>query len=180
MGTIYFTSDLHLGHEAMIYKLHRPFETLEQMNQQLIDNINETVGQGDTLYILGDLSYRMRRDDVVACVQRIQCQQVHLLRGNHDKDFEGMELFASIGDYKELRYGPDNRRFCLFHFPIKHWAGERGGSVQLHGHIHTKGTRYNEANFQRKHWQYDVGVDANDYKPVSIDAILDLLALHNV
>ena len=37
---IYFTADLHLGHNAIIGMQDRPFETVEQMNKALIDNYN--------------------------------------------------------------------------------------------------------------------------------------------
>ena len=178
MRQIYFTSDLHLGHQQMIPKLHRPFDCIEQMNEQLIANINSTVGRNDTLYILGDFSYRISREQSVKFAQSIECREVHLINGNHDKDYSQLKVFASVRDYCEFKYGPNNRRFCLFHFPITAWAGQRGGSVQLHGHIHSKGSKYNQKNFAKQRWQYDVGVDANDYRPVSIDHILKLISEH--
>ena len=176
MKRIFFTSDLHLGHSQMLAKLDRPFESVADMNEKLIDNINETVGSYDVLYILGDISCGMGRDASAEYLRKINCKELHLLKGNHDKDYSELGIFKSIEDYRELHYGPDNRRFCLFHFPIRYWAGQRGGSVQLHGHIHSKGDKYNMRNFERKQWQYDVGVDANGYHPVCIDEILELIA----
>ena len=176
MKRIFFTSDLHLGDVHMIRKLSRPFGSVEEMNEKLVDNINSVVGPDDVLYILGDVSHRIGRESSSAMVGRINCGHMHLIKGNNDKDYTGTNLFESIEDYREFKYGSDNRRFCLFHFPIRNWAGQRGGSVQLHGHIHSKGSRYNTKNFERGQWQYDVGVDANDYRPVSIDRILELIA----
>ncbi len=179
MNRIFFTSDLHLGDAHMIGKLSRPFGSVEEMNAKLVENINSVVEPDDVLFVLGDVSHRIGRDLSASLVRGIECKHMHLLKGNNDKDYSGMGLFESIEDYRELKYGPDNRRFCLFHFPIRNWAGQRGGSVQLHGHIHSKGDKYNMRNFSRKQWQYDVGVDANDYRPVSIDRILELIAEHD-
>ncbi|MGI6221151.1 MAG: metallophosphoesterase [Coriobacteriales bacterium] len=171
---LYFTSDLHLGHEAIIEMNARPFASVEEMNAALIDNINETVSANDTLFILGDFSYRIRRDESVELAERIACRNIHLVKGNHDKDFSKFGVFKSIRDYRELRYGEEKRRFVLFHYPIASWAGMRGGSIHLHGHIHTGGDNLNKSNFANGFFRYDVGVDANGYKPVHIDRILEL------
>lgn len=47
---LYFTSDDHLNHRAVIPMGGRPFETVEEMNYALIDNINARVHKDDTLY----------------------------------------------------------------------------------------------------------------------------------
>ena len=44
---LYFTSDLHLGHASAFEFQKRPFASLEEMNDQLIQNINDTVGIKD-------------------------------------------------------------------------------------------------------------------------------------
>lgn len=49
---IYFTSDLHLGHMAIIHMKNRPFEDVEEMNRKLISNYNSVVHKKDTVYIL--------------------------------------------------------------------------------------------------------------------------------
>lgn len=171
---LFFTSDLHLGHEAIIEMTARPFASVEEMNAVLIDNINETVSANDTLFILGDFSCRIRRDESIELLERIACRSIHLVKGNHDKDFSKFGVFKSIRDYRELRYGAEKRRFVLFHYPIASWAGMRGGSIHLHGHIHSGGDILNKRNFENGFFRYDVGVDANGYRPVSIDQILEL------
>lgn len=145
------------------------------MNEGLISNINRTVSPCDTLYILGDISYKIPREESVKLVSQINCNDIRLVKGNHDKDYSGMGLFTSIEDYTEFKYGRDNRRFCLFHFPILYWAGQRGGSIHLHGHIHSKGDEYNIKNLKRGVLRYDVGVDANSYRPICIDEIISLV-----
>jgi len=46
---IYFTSDLHLGHNAVIRMCERPFENAEEMNKVLTNNTNARAHKNDTL-----------------------------------------------------------------------------------------------------------------------------------
>lgn len=174
--TIFFTSDLHFGHENIIMLAERPFSSLEDMEQALIGNINERVGRNDTLYILGDFSFGQAQRYSNKIRARIECKQVHLIRGNHDKSYDLESPFSTVGDYKELKI--EGRKFVLFHFPIQHpsWNGCQRGSIHLHGHIHSKGMEYNL--FQRNQGiaRYDVGVDANGFYPVSAEEIVEFMA----
>ena len=53
----------------------------------IIGNINETVGRDDELWILGDLSYRCTVEHTLDCLRRINCRHLHLIIGNHDRNF---------------------------------------------------------------------------------------------
>ena len=126
--------------------------------------------------------------------ERINCQHIRLIRGNHDKDWGMFEPaprvaakgkkrsasaspaagpFEAVLDYAELKPGEcHGTRMVLSHYPMLSWNGKRRGAIQLHGHIHAD-SRYNERNRERGVLRYDVGVDANGYAPVSRDAILE-------
>ena len=191
---IYFTSDLHLGHDSAIEFTHRPFSTGEEMNEALIRNVNEAVRPSDELWILGDFSFRISKETVRELRSRIQCRRVHLVYGNHDRDYSNDGIFQSVQHYKELK--TDYGKFILFHYPILEWNSAHYGSVHLHGHIHSTG-EYNAANLKSllssrfpeghspKHADmklriYDVGVDANGYYPISIEQIAALMGLERV
>lgn len=186
---IYFTSDLHLGHANAIGFTQRPFRDVAEMNAVLLQNINDTVGVKDELWILGDFACRIGREEVRALREQIRCRHVHLVRGNHDRDYGNDGIFQSVQLYKELKTGFG--RLILFHYPILEWNAAHYGSVHLHGHIHSTGD-YNAANLSRKtaapfqkegtepgigYRIYDVGVDANGYKPVSLEQIAALMRL---
>ena len=168
---LWFTSDLHLGHENILRFAHRPWATVGQMNEALIANINETVAPGDVLYILGDVSYRAGRDQAAELLKRIECRHVHLIAGNHDSDWRAVEdgPFESVEAYREVKY--HGRRLCLMHYPLMTWNGIYYGSFHLHGHIHSEGAQYNDRNRAQGYFRYDVGVDANGYRPVSFAQI---------
>ena len=188
---IYFTSDLHLGHENSIEFTGRPFSCIEEMNRTLIGNINEVVGGDDELWVLGDFSYKINKEQVRQLRKQILCRRVHLVYGNHDRDYSSDHIFQSVQHYKELK--TDYGKFILFHYPIVEWHAAHYGSVHLHGHIHSTG-EYNTENLKKKYAGrfpaghaprrpdlnlriYDVGVDANHYYPVSLEQIAALMDL---
>lgn len=170
---IYFTSDQHLGHKNIIRLQNRPFKSLDEMNNVLINNINETVGVDDELYILGDFSF-YDRDLAIAARQRLICPKIYFIYGNHDKSFENMNKndfpWEWAKDY--YRFYAENRHFVLFHYPIVSWHGRYRDAIHLHGHCHHY-KKYNLENRKNETLRYDVGVDANDFKPVSMKQILN-------
>ncbi len=166
---IYFTSDLHLGHNSILkFSNDRNFSSVDEMNKALIDNINCFVKKNDTLYLLGDIAYRIPKNEAEELISRINGKKI-FIRGNHDDKYDP-SLFEGIYDY--LEYKQDHIRFCMMHYPLRSWHGMRHGSIQLHGHIHAS-KQYNLDNREKGIYQYDVGVDANDYYPVNINQIID-------
>ena len=89
---IYFTSDTHFGHANVIRFAGRPWQTIEQMDAALAASINARVGMRDELWILGDFSYRLGRDKALAIRQSITCRRIHLVPGNHDRNWAVPEL----------------------------------------------------------------------------------------
>lgn len=177
---IYFTSDTHFLHANVLgfmEERHNRWETIEEMNDALIANINEVVGVKDELYHLGDFSFRGTREEAIALRSRIRCKRVHLIHGNHDKDWSRPEVegtFIVEPMIKVLKV--DGKKLALSHFPMMDWPGMSHGSYHLHGHIHTVGDAYNQLNKSQNIPRYDVGVDANDFRPVSLETIFDFFA----
>ena len=64
----YYISDLHLFHEASIGFDGRPFRNLEEMHAEIVRKWNSKVTNGDTVYILGDVSMRGKNEDLIALV----------------------------------------------------------------------------------------------------------------
>lgn len=88
---IWFTADTHFGHSNILGGDQRPFDSIEQMNARLIAAINDRVSCRDTLYVLGDFSYRTTVAEALRLRERINCEHVRLIRGNHDKDWGLLE-----------------------------------------------------------------------------------------
>ena len=79
---IYFTSDLHLGHAEIVGMSKRPFSSVEEMDEALIENWNSRVHKNDDVYILGDLIYKSARPPE-EYLSRLRGKK-HLIFGNHD------------------------------------------------------------------------------------------------
>lgn len=160
---IYFTADLHFGHNAMVSRGWRPFTDVEAMNVTLIQNWNEEVTKHTHVFILGDLSFcgAQRTIELVSQLNGIK----HLILGNHDEHLSKYvyDVFEDVAPYHEIKYG--SQLFVLCHYPLRSWNQMHYGSWNLHGHTHGN---------MREKWrrQVDVGVDCWDYRPVSIETIL--------
>ena len=150
----YFTSDLHLGHANILRFQNRPFDSVEDMNIKLIQNYNSMVHKVEESNML---------------IQQLKGRKV-LIRGNHDLKYDS-SLFEDILDYKE--FNQDKIKYVLMHYPLMQWNGSyKGRSIHLHGHIHAQ-CEYNLKNRDDSVFRYDVGVDANNYFPVSLTSIRD-------
>lgn len=169
---IYFTSDLHFYHKNVIKYCDRPFESVEIMNEQLIKNWNKCVKANDEIYILGDFSFKgaTLTNEVL---EKLNGRK-YLIKGNHD-EFTSKENFDTshfeyMKEYVKLRY--QNEVFILCHYPFLEWDMRYKGSYNLHGHSHNN-KEYNLNNQENKIKRFDVGVDANDFTPISIDYIIE-------
>lgn len=170
---IWFTSDTHFGHENILRFCSRPWGDASSMARAMIDSINERVAEDDELYILGDFSYKIGADAAAALRRGIACRRVHLVPGNHDRDWSRPELegtFVVEAPIYTLKL-EGGRKVVLCHYPMESWPSMAHGSIHLHGHIHA-GPRYNEGCRRRGLLRYDVGVDANGYAPVSLEDVL--------
>lgn len=171
---IYFTADLHFYHEKIIKHTKRPYHTVDEMNKSLIKRWNDKISYDDEVYILGD--FTLKGAEAASAILYSLKGKKHLIRGNHDGfvDSGGFDrsLFASVQDYMELTY--QNTQFVLFHYPILEWHGFGKGAVMLHGHQHNH-KEYNIDNKKSSILRYDVGVDANDMSPVSMEELIAFL-----
>lgn len=169
---IYFTADLHLGHKAIINMQNRPFEDVQEMNKALICNYNAVIGKDDTVYLLGDVCHHMTVDEANEIIGKLKGKKI-LIKGNHDKQYDA-SLFEEITDFKTI--SANGIYVALMHYPMLSWPKSHHGSLQLHGHVHGRRTD-NEVNRDAGIRRFDVGVDANDYYPISIKQILSFFEI---
>lgn len=189
---LFFTSDTHYGHTNICRattrwtdadSVTRDFKSLEHMNNTIVNNINEVVGENDILMHLGDFSFG-GFDNISEFRNRIICKNIHLTLGNHDHHIERnkeniQELFTSVNHYINLdlrrpsttkKGEMDKFKFVLMHFPIASWDGMNDGVMHLHGHVHLpKHQRIADGRAM------DVGVDGNDMYPLGLFEVLNLL-----
>lgn len=173
---IFFTSDQHFFHANAIANSKRRFSDVEEMNEVLIRNWNESVQPEDEIYILGD--FTMKGPGFAMRALKVLNGKKYLVRGNHDRFWDkstfDFSLLEWVKDYHILKY--KDIYFVLFHYPILSWNHMYRGSIHLHGHQHNPPS-YNEENRRMGLRRYDVGVDANDMRPVSVEHILDFFGI---
>lgn len=126
MPSVYFISDLHLGHEKICHFRPGFGSSSEEHDAILVERINETVRAKDKLYILGDAIFT---DKGVPAFMDINCKHTELIVGNHDhhKYFKQFEKVHGFRRYKE---------FWLSHCPVH--PQELRGKINIHGHVHHK------------------------------------------
>ena len=162
----FVTSDTHFYHSNIIKYCNRSFNNVEEMNECIIKNWNNVVFPDDTVYHLGDfiLNQKDKADEILNRLNG----KIHLILGNHDN---ATQLSHLIGDKlvevtyeKVIKY--NKCTIILNHFPLSTFAGQgKDFVVNLHGHVHSN----KENPFVEFTNQYDVGVDNNDFTPISIE-----------
>ena len=161
---IWFISDTHYSHKNIVRGVSqwtdksgcRDFDTQEEHDDWLADMINQSVLRRDTLYHLGDWSFG-GKDKIKQFRDRLNCEQVHIIYGNHDHHIQqgmgqrmGQLWFESGQHYKELAVSGQSVILC--HYPIESWNNMERGAIHLHGHVHGQGSLIQG--------RVDVGVDA--------------------
>jgi calcineurin-like phosphoesterase family protein len=132
MTNIFFTSDTHFGHKNIIEYSKRPFASVEEMDDALIENINREVKPNDLLYHLGDWAMWRGHEGYR---RRIHCRNIVLILGNHDRHQSKLRpLFLDI--HPILHTKIDGRNFSLCHYAMRVWPKSHHGAWHLYGHSH--------------------------------------------
>lgn len=182
---VFFTSDLHFGHTNIIKYCNRPYATVEEMDEALIDNWNAVVRPQDRVWLLGDFVMG-RIKESLPTAYRLNGEK-HLVPGNHDRCWSGngkvgnwparYEEVGFILEPNEIQLVLADRYVNVCHFPYiedeRHkdrYSEHRpkdDGRVLLHGHIHDM--------WKTNERQINVGIDVWDYAPVPLDTIVALV-----
>lgn len=175
-----FYSDPHFFHKSIIQYCNRPFSSIEEMNEQLIERYNSKINVIDTVLWCGD-SFFCSVEKAKQVMQRLNGHKI-LVVGNHDR---GLSSMAKIGFdivMDECVLDIEDQTFRVKHYPYIGNKNEDGspegryldrrpqkikGEMLIHGHVHSK----KKINGKQIH----VGVDAWDYYPAMLDEIKDLI-----
>lgn len=175
---VYLTSDTHYNHKNICKgttswktghnEQCRIFDTLENMNNNIVENINRIVGENDLLIHGGDWSFG-GQEYITEFRNRIVCKNIILIQGNHDHHIkkvlkENPSLFiefTQIGFY-QIEY----IKFVISHYPQAIWHQSHKDIPLFYGHVH--------GSFENKGKSLDIGIDnifnlTSEYKPISLD-----------
>jgi calcineurin-like phosphoesterase family protein len=166
---IWFTADWHLDHQNILRYSNRPFSSVGEMNETLINNYNSVVKENDTIYFLGDFAFR----NISQYVKRLKGTKYFIL-GDHDKEMGNskeshfLEHLYSFYPQGLLDECGNKRLVVLCHWAMRSWPKSHYGSWHVFGHHHGKLEPYGLS--------FDIGCDTNNYFPYSLDDISEKMA----
>ena len=166
---VFFTSDTHFNHTNIIRFCNRPFKDVSHMNETIISNWNRVVGHDDIVFHLGDFCLGGSAE-WTKILDRLN-GKIYLIMGNHDlKNIRQgyIDRFEYVAMQMHIEIG--KQRIYLNHYPFLCFDGGYKDVWQLFGHVHTRknNTGIDAARLQYLYpTQYDVGVDNNNFMPVS-------------
>ncbi|MEA5602409.1 metallophosphoesterase family protein [Nostoc sp. UHCC 0252] len=174
---IWFTADTHFGHKKILEYTERPFSSIEEMDEALIENWNSKVTADDEVYHLGDVGL-CSPQKLKKILERLN-GKIYLIRGNHDKAAEACkDRFEWIKDYYELTI-PDSEGYqgrqliVLLHYAMRVWQASHYGTCHLYGHSH------GQLPDDSTSLSFDVGVDCHNYAPINYDDVKRILKTKN-
>tara|TARA_R110000737_G_C14620887_1_gene493089 strand:- start:5435 stop:6025 length:591 start_codon:yes stop_codon:yes gene_type:complete len=187
--TIYVTSDLHFSHENILkHQPNRKFDSIEEMNEGIVEEWNSVATSKDTIYILGDVAFLGSNFITATLLARLN-GTIKVVPGNHDYDLWKVQnyfkvlrhdkvtkkdTFEILPPIFELKYR--KHKIVMCHYPMESWNGScreirselngvKKSSIMLHGHNHGKNTPCP--------FRMDVGMDATGRVLTPLDNIID-------
>lgn len=175
-SNIFFVSDTHFSHKHIIKFCNRPFANEKEMDETLIKNWNDKVPPNGLVFHLGDFGWGGYKE--WKQIRERLNGEIILIKGNHDhrngpqSETQFDELFKL--STQQLLIDIEGRKIYLNHVPFLCYGGTyrdpQGLVYQLFGHVHTSPTSSGMDTDRLKYLfptQYDVGVDNNNFTPIS-------------
>lgn len=165
---LFFTADWHLNHSNIIKLCNRPYSSVDEMNQALIDNFNKVVSSKDTTYFIGDICFA--KEQFLSVIPKLNGIK-YFAEGNHDKWWQSRSEFNLENVYfipKEFAlHSKKNNKLLIIlnHYPMRAWDAAHYGAYHLYGHVHNRLPNFG--------YSMDVGVDAQNYFPISLDEVVE-------
>ena len=147
-------ADMHFGHEAIIRYCNRPYQTVQEMDEDLIKRWNETVSNKDTVLVLGDVCL-CNKEYAKSVISRLNGKKI-LIMGNHDNWSE--QFYRDAGFHTVSRFPILwNDFYLLSYAPLQ--LSETTPYYNLYGHVH------NDSKFIDNATSKCVSVERIGYRP---------------
>jgi calcineurin-like phosphoesterase family protein len=162
--TIWVTADTHFGHARIIDYCKRPFKSVEEMNEKIINKFNSKVKDGDIVYVIGDFCFKAKNGiDYKHWLNRLNGTYIFIL-GNHDygNGIPGNMISAVL----EMK---DGQQLFLIHNPEEFNPAFK---INLTGHVHKK---WHLKKTKKGNIIINVGVDVNNFEPINYETIKELI-----
>lgn len=169
-SAIWFTADTHFGHEYILDACQRPFKSIKEHDDALIERWNKAVNKHDMVYHCGDFALA-NCDYICEIIDQLNGQKF-LIEGNHDRLTVGIKKrFITVERIKEIKVTDEEagikQKITLCHYPIESWRSKSHGSWHLHGHCH--------GDLKAIERRLDVGVDCHNFNPISYEKVKEII-----
>lgn len=154
----FFTADQHFGHKNIIKYNNRPFNNIKEMDSQIIENHNSVVTNNDMTIHIGDFCFLKSFDE-------IKRKYLSKLNGNHKFVKGNHDYWAKNKIPMIIEQKVDKQLIVCCHYSMNRWNKSHYGSWHLFGHSH--------GNLIGVGQSFDVGVDCNNYTPVSFEQVTE-------
>ena len=158
MSEKFFISDTHFGHRGIIQyeAINRPFQTLEEHDEALIANWNNTVKPDDKVYHVGDFCLNRRS---LSVAKQLNGRKL-LIMGNHD--MFRTEEYLEAG-FERVCGALQFENLILTHIPVHTAQVEHRFFANVHGHLHSK---------KIPDWRYlNVSVENINLTPITLEEV---------
>lgn len=169
MSSVFFISDLHLGHKN-ICKFREGFSSVEEHDSYIKDKILSTVGKRCKLFLLGDIAFTSESGDWVVNELLSYCPNTVIVLGNHDSSEGGMNTVKYVQADMKVHGLTTYKDAWLSHCPI-HPDEFRKKSFNICGHTHS----YNIPDSR----YFNVSCENINYTPIRYDQILERIEYDN-
>lgn len=167
MKNIFFISDTHFSHHGVCKFLRadnvtklRPWDTIEEMDEVLVENWNSIVGPRDKIYHLGDVFINRKARFIL---DRLNGDKV-LIKGNHD--------IFSLDNYtpyfRDIRAYLVREEFVASHVPV-HPSVIGRFKFNVHGHLHEHRVLDINGNIDKDY--FSVCVEQVNYTPIELSVL---------
>lgn len=181
-------ADTHFGHKSqrggiisMMCRVkpgtNELFESIEEHDAFLINEINSVVERGDRLIVVGDFAW----GNPEQYVKRIKCKNIDLVLGNHDNKAQSKRAFRNVYELVSLKIQCQGWKqdVVLCHYPLCFWERSFKGSVHFYGHCHGMVEDRMDSLFPGRR-SMDIGVDqiykrTGEYKPMLAEELVCLV-----
>jgi calcineurin-like phosphoesterase family protein len=176
----------------------RGYNNAHEASEQTLREINDKVGENDTLWFLGDFFLNATDGQCNGWIDRLICKNIYVMWGNHESNMyriykeqiveqygiDDVEIYplkyknlTFIGNHQEIMIG--KQIIVMNHFPIHNWHKIGKGSYQLHGHSHNNdGSRNPDYpvgkcldcswDWEKSVWSFEEIVDVMSTKTVKL------------
>lgn len=136
------------------------------MDDVIINNLKSKIKSEDTLYFLGDLTFNKQMAQEF--FEQFSYIHIHFIIGNHDhsKVIKITQTYCeSVSYLKDVQI--HHQAITLCHYAMRVWNKSHFNAWQLYGHSH--------GGISPVGKQYDVGVDNNNFFPISFDDLIEIM-----